>query len=148
MRPEEIGGIIYSLKEHNFDLLHKRTKPVYVKYLPQGGGKYPTKLTPGHFILFYLSGGSKSIIGYAEISDVAIKYPPEIERNYSNRMQMDCDEFDEYTLDRKDKTMIVLILENLVVLKKLIPIQFPITMAGKYISKDELKQILKQFISS
>jgi len=138
----EIGGIIYPLNDHNFNILKKREKPVYVKY-PSRAGKHPTKLKQGHLLFFYLSRKDKSIIGYSKIKEVSIKTPQEVLQHYTRSMQMNDDEFNKYTIKRKDKKLLVLMLDDIVELEKNITIDYPITMAGKYISTDEMKRFTK-----
>ena len=76
----KIIGAIYPLKKTNFDMLKKRRKPAYIKFLTHTNSRKPTKLHRGHFLLFYLSGGKKSIVGYSKIKEVLFKTPLDIKQ--------------------------------------------------------------------
>lgn len=144
MIEEEIGGIIYPLKEENLGLLKEKSKPVYIKYLSRMKGKNPTKLQRGHYILFYLSRKDKTIVGYSKINNILFKTPSEIKQEYTNRIQMNDPAFDQYTKKRKDKSLIALEIEKFTELKNVVSINYPITMAGKYITMNEVKNFIKK----
>ena len=139
----KIGGVIYPLNENNYVLLKQRKKPIFIKFLPHSNSKNPTKLCPGNYLLFYLSKQNKSIIGYSKINDIFFKTPTEINQQYIDEIQMDKIEFERYVKNRENKPLMVLILDRIIDFKKKISIDYPITMTGKYISKDELKCFIK-----
>jgi len=135
-------GIVYPLRQENIDLLKKRKHPVYVKYISHTGSRNPTRLKKGDFLLLYLSGKDKSVTYYSEISSLSFKTPDEIMTYHLDRIQMHEDEFMEYVRDRKNKVLLFLELENLIELEKPYYVDYPITMAGKYVSKPELYRII------
>lgn len=100
-KEDKICGVIYPLKLNNYHLLKQRKKPIYIKFLTHSNSKHPTKLQRGHHILFYLSKGSKLIVGYSEITDVLFKTPFEVRKNYIDKIQMSEEEFDSYTKNRE-----------------------------------------------
>jgi hypothetical protein len=87
-----------------------------------------------------LSGGSKSIIGYSKIINVLFKTSSEVKQYYINRIQMGKEDFDNYIKNRESKALLLLELENIVEFKKMISVDFPMTMAGKYMQLDKIKQ--------
>lgn len=139
---EEIVGIIYPVMQNNFDILKERKNPAYVKFITHVKSKNPTRLRKGHYLLFYLSRKDKSIIGYAKINAVSFKTAFEINDKYLNRIQMEQKEFDGYILDRESKQLLFLELEEIIVLDKPMPVDYPITMAGQYVSINEMKRLL------
>ncbi len=142
MSDDDTIGVIYPIMKRNFDLLVKRKNPVYVKYITHPNSKNPTRLRNGHYLLFYLSRMEKSIIGYAAIKDVSFKIPNEIKENHLNQIQMDETEFDDYTSNRPSKSLIFLELQKIVTLENSIQVGYPITMAGQYVSINEMKRLL------
>lgn len=146
MSNDDTIGIIYPVMKWNFDLLMKRINPVYVKYIIHPNSKKPTKLQNGHYLLFYLSRMEKSIIGYATIKDISFKMPNEIKENHLDLIQMDEKQFDDYTSNRSFKSLIFLELQKIVTLENPIQVGYPITMAGQYISINEIKRLLGEDI--
>ncbi|MDO9538173.1 MAG: DUF365 domain-containing protein, partial [Thermoplasmata archaeon] len=133
----EIAGIIYPIMQNNFTILMTRTNPVYVKFITHTKSKKPTKLQKENYLLFYLSKNDKSIIGYSKIQKISFEQPHDILNNFINRIQMNECEFSAYIQGRKSKQLIVLELEKIYKLKKRVIISFPMTMAGRYVSKEQ-----------
>jgi len=138
----EIAGVIYPLNKNNFGILKERKDPVYVKFLTRTNSKKPTKLHQGHLLFFYLSGENKSIVGYSKIKEVFFKTPSEIKHNYINRIQMEEEQFNSYILYRETKPLLLLGLDEIIGLKKEIPLDHPLTMTGQYIFLNEMKFLL------
>ena len=138
----EIVGVIYSLRKNNFDILQKRENPIYVKFIAHTTSKNPTRLNKGHFLLLYLSRRNNSISGYAKINKVSFKTPSDIKQNYIERIQMKKEEFDRYIIGRESKPLLFLELKEIVKIKKNITINHRMTMAGKYITNNEMKLLL------
>lgn len=142
-----ISGIIYPIKEHNINLLNKRDKPAYVKYITHSNSKNPTQLQKDHYLLLYLSGKSKNIVGYSKIKGIMFMKPDEIKKKYLYQIQMDEKEFSNYTSNRLSKYLIYLELYKLIFLKSPFRIEYPITMAGRYVSLNEIKRVLGEDFS-
>jgi hypothetical protein len=136
-------GVIYPIRQKNIGLLRKRKHPIYVKYLPHAGSQNSTRLKKGDFLFLYLSRKDKSVICYSKISSVSFKTPGEIMTRHLNEIQLNKDEFIEYVKDRKNKLLLFLELESLIELDKPYYLDYPITMAGKYVSKSELCKIIE-----
>jgi len=139
---DEIIGIIYPLMQSNFNIFKKRRKPLYIKFLTHSKSKNPTKLQKGHYLLLYLSRRNKAIAGYAKIKKVSFRKVFEVQQKYINRIQMGRKEFDEYVFRRESKHLILLELNEIIELKKSVVVDYPITMAGRYVSFDEIKHLL------
>ena len=135
-------GVIYGLRHNNYKRLLSRKKPVYVKFIPHSNSKHPTKIDTNDFLFFYISGKSKSIAGYAKIATVSFKQPSEIQNCYLNNIQMDRIEFQNYILNRETKNLLFLELNDIIEFKKMIPVEYPITMGGKYITQEDIKYFL------
>lgn len=142
MNITDIVGVIYSLRDHNYDLLKKRKSPVYIKYIPYAYSKKPTKLCKGHSLFFYISGKEKTIFGYSKIKEVTFCLPAEIKRNYMDRIQMTDKEFSKYVLQRDSKSLLTLELDDIIDLQDKVRVPYPITMGGKYVSLDDVKNLL------
>ena len=142
MDNNDIVGIIYSLRENNYDYLKKRKSPIYIKYIPHADSKNPTKLCKGHRLFFYISGKEKTIAGYSKIRKVAFCLPEEIRQNYMDRIQMTSDEFITYVSQRDSKSLLTLELENIIELQNEVRVPYPITMGGKYLSSNAVKNLL------
>lgn len=137
----EIIGIVYPLRKNNFELLKKRKNPVYIKYTPHSNSKNPTKICEGNFLLFYLAHGSKLIIGYSKIIKVTFKLPFDIKQQYIDRIQMEKNEFDRYISTRKSKSLLFLELERIIEFQNPVKVNYPITMAGRYVTIVDIKNL-------
>lgn len=144
MKKSIIEGIIYPIREKNFQIIKNRKEPCYIKYLPHIKSKSPKTLKKGHFLLFYLSAKNKSLGGYAKIKSSTFQNPSDIEMKYMDRIQMDKKDFYEYTLDRMDKKLLFLELDDVIVFNKPVKLEYPITMGGKYITSGELSNIINK----
>lgn len=135
----EIKGVIYPINKKNLSKLKRVDNPMYIKYLPHGKSKNPTKLESNNFLFYYLSGGEKTIVGYSKINDIKFKMPEAILENYIDRIQMSRKEFDEYTKERKGKELLTLFLEDFLIFSKPVKTNYHVTMAGKYLTEEEIK---------
>jgi hypothetical protein len=136
-------GVIYGLRYDNFKRLLSRKKPVYIKFIPHSNSKkHPTKISINDYLFFYISGYNKSIAGYAKIVSVSFKQPSVIEECFLDNIQMNTIEFHNYILNRESKNLLVLELNDIKEFKKMIPIDYPITMGGKYTSKEDTQYFL------
>ena len=72
--------------------------------------------------------------------------PNEIKENHLDLIQMDEKQFDDYTSNRSFKSLIFLELQKIVTLENPIQVGYPITMAGQYISINEIKRLLGEDI--
>jgi len=142
MNNNEIVGIIYSLKEHNYNYLKKRKSPIYIKYIIHGDSKNPTKLCKGHILFFYISSKEKTVVGYSKIREVTFCLPREIKQSYMDRIQMTDDEFNQYVSQRDSKLLLTLELDDIIDLQDKVRVPYPITMGGKYLSLDDVKNLL------
>ena len=140
----DINGIIYPVNMNNFKLLLKRKKPMYVKFLIHKKSKNPTRLLKGDTLFLYLSHKDKSIIGYSKIQNISFLTPIEIQNNYIGRIQMEPQEYTVYIKGRLDKPLISLELSKIVELKTPIIIDYPITMAGKYVYGNTINNLIQK----
>lgn len=139
-----IIGIIYPILQSNFSYLLKHKEPVYIKYITHTKSKNPTKLQKGHYLLFYVSKKDKSISGYSKIKNVSFKQANEIKNQFIHRIQLNSQEFSVYIQNRESKYLLFLELEEIIQLKKPVIVTSPISMAGQYISKNQLNAILEK----
>lgn len=137
----EISGVIYPLMRKNFNLLRKKRNPIYIKYITHTASKYPTRLIKGNFLLFYLSGENKSVVGYSKIIDIGFDLPSFVKEHFLDRIQMKEQEFDNYIKYRETKPLLILQLDEIKELSKSVVLPFSITMTGKYIYESDIKKI-------
>jgi len=142
-KSHEIGGVIYPIRKNNYNLLKERSSPIYIKFLSHSSAKNPTRLRSGHYLIFYLSGANKSIIAHSKIVEVLFKKPIQIQEHHINDIQMEKEEFDIYTRNRENKSLILLKLNNIIEFENPIEIDYSISMTGMYISKESVKSFLK-----
>jgi hypothetical protein len=135
-------GIIYPVIQENIEILKKRERPVYVKYLTHTKSKNPTRLRKGDFLLLYLSREDKTIRWYSEILSVSFKMPDDIIAHHLDRIQMHENEYMRYVQERRNKPLLFLELKRLVELERPYSVHYPITMAGRYVPNSEYRSII------
>jgi len=138
----DIVGIIYPLRQENYQLINRIKEPVYVKFITHTNSKNPTKLKHNNYILFYQSGKNKTIVGYSKIISISFKKATEIKNEYLSRIQMNENDFCSYVKGRESKLLLFLELDQIMTLEQPVELSFPITMAGQYITKNDLRTII------
>lgn len=141
----EVNGVIYPIRNHNYKRLLTKSNPIYVKYIPHSNSKNATRLQIGNYIFFYLSKGDKLIIGYSKIKKITFKTSEELIKSSINQIQMDKEEFIHYIQNREEKELLVLELKKIMSLTNSINSPYPISMAGRYVSKEETKKFLYEW---
>jgi len=136
MEPTVIG-IIYPLPGNLVkEILHKN-KSIFYKYL----GRVPTKktkerLTEGMYLFIYESGGSKKIVGIAEIEKITYETADEIISRYPNTMMGTKSHLKKYSKNREEKKLQVLKLNNVEILKNPIIFNQHMSVSGRYMFAD------------
>lgn len=141
MKGSNISGIIYPLKQKDFDLLKKRDDPIYVKFTRHEKSNKELRLSKNDFLLFYISRKRKAIEGYGKITNVYFISPDKVINNYLNRIQMRKKYFETYISDRESKDLLAIEIESVIELNKPIKPNKPITMAGRYVTDKEIKKM-------
>ena len=72
--------------------------------------------------------------------------PNDILDSYKDRIQMTIEEFKKYIAGRESKPLLVLELESINKLKEPVAVIRPVTMAGRYVSYDEISYFLKNYV--
>jgi hypothetical protein len=139
MKDKKIIGVIYALPEKLANKIFNQKKDIFIKFLAHKTNN--TKLERGHKLLIYVSGSNKKIIGEAIIKDIKFLSIKELMKKFQNRILLNKKELKNYSLFRRDKSLLVLILHKIKRYKKESSINFPITMNGRYITQKEYKKI-------
>ncbi len=133
----EIMGVVFPLPEYLIERFLNGTKDVFIKYLAHPRG---TRLSLGHKLFFYASGGERHLLGEAVIAAVKVLKPDQILEVYGERLFLSKEEFEKYSSSqpRKDYKKDLLVLEIKLAKRYNYPIKFPklLTMAGRYISRE------------
>jgi hypothetical protein len=146
IKESDIAGVIYPLNKSNFILLQHRKNPMYVKYIIHTNSKKPTTLVKGNFLFFYISKANKSIVGYSKINEITFKNYMEIKKDFIENIQMRQEDFDKYSFKRENKPLICLKLDTIIEFNQAVTINFPMTMTGKYVTKDKINFFFKSDI--
>ena len=133
----KIMGVVYPLPEYLIERFLNGQKDVFIKYLAHPRG---TRLSPGHKLFFYVSGGEKLLLGEVVIAAVKFLKPDQIIATYGERLFLSKDEFEKYSSSqpRKDCEKDLLVLEIKRAKRYKSPIKFPkpLTMTGRYITRE------------
>jgi hypothetical protein len=140
----KIIGVIYPIPLKFVNRIFDDNRNVFVKYIAH----------PNHMrialrkILFYESQGNKEIVGEARIKANEFLTPLEVLEKYGDRVFLDRDELTKYASRRPLRTMsrkmLVLVLTKPVKYSKRIKYEKPLTMAGKYLTKEDYDALLLQ----
>jgi len=137
----DICGVVFPITEKHLELLKKRKNPIYVKYLAHSKS---TVLKEGNSVLFYVARSKKYVSSYSKIKKINFLKPEEIICKELSRIQMNREDFEKYTSNRKEKPLIILELDDIKDFNPPIILDFPITMTGKNLTKEELDRIIKK----
>ena len=129
----DIYGCIYPLSESYIDRFFNEGKKIFLKYLPHEN----TNLKKNHKLLFYRSRSDKKIVGEGVINKIEFLSPYEILDRYKNDIFLTKDELQIYVGNRGDKKMLTIHLKNIIKYEEPVISKYSITMAGKYVSKNE-----------
>ena len=136
-------GAVYPLSKNLISRILDDKRLVFAKFLAHRSPE--TNLGTGSLILFYETGGIKSIVGEAMINRVEFIKPYEIEFTGSRRFFLEREEFASYVNKfpgREKKAMLVAYLESLKRYEVPRKWPYPMTMAGQYITRDEYLEII------
>jgi hypothetical protein len=138
----ETVGIIFPLLPKHAERLLNEGKTVFVKFF--GRESIPLRLRQGSKLFLYESQGNKAIVGEASITRVESVRASDAVSTYGARLFLTQLEFDEYVGNRGDKTMLALVLGE--VRKYAVPLSLErsVTMAGRYMTREMHKRLLRQ----
>ena len=125
----------------HLELLRTKKNPAYVKYLTQQSNLF---LREGHYVLFYVTKKEKSILSYSKVKKISFLSREEIIEHKLDNIQMNKEDFEEYTSSRKTKPLFFLELDRIYNFEDPVFLNYPITMTGKRVLKGELDKILKK----
>jgi hypothetical protein len=135
----EILGIIFPVLSTHLLRFFDGGKKVFVKFLAREAT--PAKLQPGSRLYFYESGSGKKIVGEAKVVKIESGKFDEVLARFREELFLTESELGTYAGQRRDKTMVVLTLED--VRKYAIPLALKqsVTMAGRYMTKAMMKEL-------
>lgn len=138
----EIVGAIYPIPDHLKDRLFDGKTKVFVKFLARNS----TRLGPKDKIVFYISGGSKKLIGEGVIHSIEFLTARGVISKYRELLFLREDEFYTYIrsspMRTESKEMLTLMLKDLREYANPIEYHRPMTMAGQYLSAAEYGSLI------
>ncbi|MFH1358261.1 MAG: DUF365 domain-containing protein [archaeon] len=136
---KEIAGVIFSLPKDLANRIFNNHKSVFVKFLT-----HPTKNTrikENMKLIIYVSNLNKSVIGEAIIKKVEFLKYNELIKEHKKEIFLSTRELKDYASKREEKPLLVLILNEIKKYNKEKRLNYPITMSGRYITKEEYNKI-------
>ena len=124
----EHEGIIFPLYKEIVDRAVTGDKDVFAKFSNR-------RVEPGMTLYLYETGedGSRKIVAEAEVQESEKLKPNEVEERFEDRLFQTAEEFEEYTSGRRDKEMLVLVLDKVEKLSEPRDASGNITVAGLYV---------------
>lgn len=132
---KKIWGVSHPIPTEYARRIYDEGKDVFV------GKSYRGKVAPGDKFIIYESHGAKAYTGWADIKSIGKQSTCDILKKYGNRLMITEEEFREYSKGRKE--MNVIEFENFEKFKKPVKPKRFVTVAGKYIYKEEFEMINK-----
>ncbi len=138
----ETVGIIFPLLPKHAERFLNEGKTVFVKFF--GKERITLRLRPGSKLFLYESQRNKEIVGEARIIRLESVRASDAVSMYGARLFLTQLEFEEYVGNRRDKTMLALVLGD--VRRYAVPLSLDksVTMAGRYMTREMHQQILRQ----
>lgn len=141
---KKIIGAVFPILPEYIDRLLVENRNVFAKYLARNG----SKLLPKQKMLFYVSHGSKKIVGEGQIDKILFLTPDEALVKYDKKLFLNRDELMEYARQQPkrdiSKRMLVLVLYRLKRYPKPVSYKRPISMAGQYLTEEDYEELLRQ----
>ncbi|MGD0549270.1 MAG: DUF365 domain-containing protein [Candidatus Bathyarchaeia archaeon] len=135
----QILGIIFPLLPQHAERFLNQGKTVFVKFF--GKERIPVRLQSGSRLFLYESRGNEEIVGEARIVRIDMLPVSEIVAVYGNRLFLTQSEFEDYVGNRRDKRMLVLVLEDARKYPVALKLGKSVTMAGRYMTRELYHQI-------
>jgi len=132
-------GIIFPFLPEHVSRFFDDGKTVFVKFF--GNERIPIRLHVGSKLLFYESEGEKEIVGEATIREISMGNVNEVQAKYRTALFLTQKELDEYTNQRREKKMLVLVLGNARRYKTPLKLRKSLTMAGQYMTKRMFEEL-------
>lgn len=131
----KIVGVTHPIPTEYAERIYELDKNVFI------GKRCLCKVSPGDKFIIYESKGAKAYTGWADIKFIGKKKPNSILGEYGNKLMINPEEFKEYSKGKNEMSVIEFInFEKFNT--PVIPKRF-VTIAGKYIYKDEYEMIDK-----
>jgi len=140
----DIIGAIYPIPRYLKDRFFDGKTKVFVKFL----ARKSTRLAPKDKIIFYVSRGSKKLVGEGVIQKVEFLTPQDVMAKYRQLLFLNEDEFYAYVkrspMRTESKEMLTLVLKDL--REYTAPIQYdrPMTMTGQYLTAAEYNSLISR----
>ncbi len=132
---KEIKGVSHPIPTEYAERIYNDGKTVFV------GKSYLGKVSPGDKFIIYESHGARAYTGWADIKSIGKQKIGAISLKYGDQLIITKEELQEYAKGKSE--MNVIEFENFEKFKNPIKPSRFVTVAGKYIYKDEFKTIEK-----
>lgn len=141
---EKIFAYIYPAPENVINNIFEKKKGFLVKYQ----SREPTKKTKTNamkvkHVFFYQSGGNKQIVGKANVIKIQYCKASDAIDVFGEDLLINKKDFVDYIKGREERNLIVFYISSAKKFDKPAAAIRPITMAGQYFAKGELKKFIK-----
>ena len=140
---EKIIGIIYPLPERLILRIFESGKNIFTKFTTQIPSKESVRIRKGIKLFMYMSRAEKKVVGEAIIKEMDFLLPTEVMEKYIEKLITPPEEMPKYAQGRNNKKMLVLGLYNITKYSHPVELKVPITMAGRYVTTENQRDIFK-----
>jgi hypothetical protein len=135
----KIVGIIFPFFRQHAERFLNEGKTVFVKFF--GKERIPLRLQPGSRLFLYESKGNMEIVGEAKILRVESIPASNAVSVYGTRLFLTQSEFEDYVGNRRDRSMLVLVLGDAKRYPVPMKLSKSVTMAGRYMTREMYLQL-------
>jgi hypothetical protein len=133
-RHSKIIGIIFPLLPSHIQRFFDEDKKVFVKFFAKEN--IPLRLRKGSKLFFYESRANRQIVGEATIVDVGTATAEEAIARFGDDLFLAKEELERYVGARKEKRMLVLVVDRSKRYRNALRLEKPITMTGQYMTRN------------
>jgi len=135
---DDTVGVVFPVFREHIERLLRDQKKVFVKF---AGERMFPRLHVGSKLFFYESKGSKEIVGEARIAEMTQGTVDEVLGRFGADLFLTRNELEAYAGNRRERRMLVLILEDITRYAVPLKLDKGVTMAGRYITKTMLENL-------
>lgn len=134
---DSVIGIIFPMLPEHVRRFFEQGKTVFVKFVAH----LYTNLQPGSKLFFYESRSKKQIVGEARIIQIGSGTMDEVLLKHGADLFLTPTELKEYVGNRRERGMLVLVLDGVRKYSTPLKADRPVTMAGQYMTKEIFRRL-------
>jgi len=134
---DSVIGVIFPILPEHIRRFFEQGKRVFIKFVASAH----TGLRRGSKLFFYESRSKKQIVGEARIVQISSGTMDEVLLEHGADLFLTPEQLKEYVGNRRERRMLVLVLDGVRKYSTPLKVDRPITMAGQYMTKEIFRRL-------